>query len=365
VLFVFAVVMFLIVNGCANSHDTGFLPGLGTGAPTVFPAAPSMYGLGGGITSGGSGGGIGQGTIYVGDSATHKILKFNATDNGNIAPKAILTVGNSPNLFPLSMAVNTGSGQLFILDTATNTVQVFDNAAGITGTVSQTASRSFDVMNGGTLLGPVAIALDEGNDTLYVAYGFNMVAAFTSASTATGAAVPARTIGGYAPGSPSTTSVYFRKGSDQLYISYGLSGSEAIYLYNNATSTSGNVSATAVLTGTNTGLKLTAAVAADSSGNIFAGNPGNSNLTIYKSGTAGNTAPDVTAGANATTLLSFADFSLTDGQTLFVADLASQQVCTFNSGSLFNQTLLSPGRAIRGNNTSFNQVVSVAHDFNH
>src|SRR5437868_2871051 len=101
-LFVVGVVVFVIIAGCANSQDTGFLPGMGT-TQVPFPPAPggvSLNGSGSGANGGGGGGGggNGQGTLYVGTVSGHNILLFNASDNGNAAPRATLTVPSRPGL---------------------------------------------------------------------------------------------------------------------------------------------------------------------------------------------------------------------------------------------------------------------------
>lgn len=371
-LIIVGVLVFVIVSGCANSRDTGFLPGLGVTSTTAFPPAPtnvSLNGTGSGVGGGGGGGGggPGQGKIYVGDQGLHKILVFNATDNGDIAPRASITVNGDSGITPSSLSVDTGSGRLYILEPFRVNVAVYDSPFSFNGSVTATPDRTFDISNGSTLGGPVAIAIDSGRNILYVAYSNNTVAAFANASTLSGVPPAPRLITGFAPGAPATSHAFFKPGSDRLLVSYQRNGANVddVFIFDNASSATGNVSATSFIGGASTGLNLPTAVAVDASNNIFAGNFGASTLTIYTAGSTGNVAPAVTAGAGATRLATYNEFSCNDGSTLFVADFVGQQVSAFNTGSLFNQTLLAPGRNLRGTNTTLTGPLSVAHDPNH
>src|SRR5215475_6864262 len=140
-------------------------------------------------TTGSSGGGGSTGgQLYV--STASSILRFSDAEssNGNVAPVATMT--GLPISSPQHMFLDTAANRLYVANQGGSSILVYDNASTLTGTSTPTRVISG---NATTLVAPFDVAVDTGNNLLYVADGTS-IHVFASASTIIGNTPPVRNI---------------------------------------------------------------------------------------------------------------------------------------------------------------------------
>jgi hypothetical protein len=178
--------------------------------------------------------------LYVGDDSMGVRVFDNASGISGPTASTRLINGNFGGAFQIhGVAVDTSSKNiLYVSNTvgSTNQISVFDSASSVNG--SSTAPNRTITPNPASGVG--GIFLDAANDRLYVAGGSaSTVMVFNTASAATGATTPARTMTFPAP----ITSVFVETVNDRLY-AVSLA---AIYILSSASTAFGTVTATAVL----------------------------------------------------------------------------------------------------------------------
>jgi hypothetical protein len=182
--------------------------------------------------------------------------------NGNVAPTQNLQGGATTLVNPISLAINAGNDLLFVAETALNVVHVYANATTISGNTAPTRN----ITSANILL---ARGINFGaNDELYVANaGNNSVSVFANASNLNGTVNASRVIT-----SPVFQGLFdvFIDNNDRMYVLNSVNGptnKNQVNMFANAASRNGVVQPDVSLT-VSGALNLTA-IAVDSAGNGY------------------------------------------------------------------------------------------------
>ncbi len=144
----------------------------------------------------------------------------------------------------------TGASKLFISGkTSGLSPQIVSYESTNLSTGSIDATRT--ITGTSTLLNNTrGIALDLTNDRLYVAdFGGNSIIVFDNASATTGNTTPTRVITGANTGLNSPWAVYFDATNDRLYVSNFSSSAHNVLVFDNASSINGDVAPSRVISG--------------------------------------------------------------------------------------------------------------------
>jgi sugar lactone lactonase YvrE len=227
------------ITGCGSSPSTtGSTTGLAAGGATsVYAIQEPPYG------------------------SADTVLQFTAGGNGSLSPTSSFT---TPSGFFAQSIVLDSTGQIYVGgNNSTGVYQVLAYAAGSTG--AATPSRTITLSSPIYQNNPVSLSVDSAGN-LYVVGFYGSVTEYSS--TASGTAVPLRTITGTATTLPSLYcyGVAFDSAGN-MYVSTAnttLSGGQILEF---ATAANGNVAPIRTIT---TGTNIFYGIAVDASGNIFA-----------------------------------------------------------------------------------------------
>src|ERR1051326_1590506 len=140
------------------------------------------------ISNGPPGGGGTGGQLYV--ATANSILHFSQaeTSNGNVAPVGTINGALTQLSAPQHLLLDAPNDRLYVANQGGSSVLVFDGASAANGNVSPTR-----VIGGAAthLVAPIDVALDPGNNLLYVADGTSILV-FAGASTVNGNTPPVR-----------------------------------------------------------------------------------------------------------------------------------------------------------------------------
>lgn len=319
--------------GCVISprRTLGGGSGSGSGSPTPTPTP-------------GTGA---AGKLYVSNSNTNSILRFNgaATSNGNVAPAANISGASTQLNNPQHIFVDETNDRLFVANQGNASVLVFDAASTKSGNVAPART----IAGAGTgLLSPADVAVDASKDLLYVADGRD-VFVFT-ASTANGNIAFTRDIqAGFV-----ISAMFLDSANNRLFLAD--SAANAINIYDNASTLNLKVAPSRALTGAATQLNTPSGVGVDAVGKLVVGNAGGNSITVYVNAgaTNGNASPAIVISGANTTLSVPAQIAVNKSNTLvevFVANSNGVNVPVFSNlgGTSGN---IAPSRNIVGASTS-------------
>jgi hypothetical protein len=287
------------------------------------------------------------GKMYVTSFVDNKIFQFgNAfTANGNVAPAATIAGVATTLSGPVTLTLDAAADRLYVPNNTAGTISIFDSVS--TANNNQAPTRTITGAATG-LIKPVQIALDKAHDLLYVADDQNVIV-FASASTVSGDATPARTIGVAFP----ISGMILDTAGDRLYLAFG--GGNAINIYDSASTLTGTVTPSRQITGAAAALAAPEGLQLDSSGRLIVCNSVPPSLNVYNTvgGTvAGNLAPVATVSGSATALIAPSQivYDSAGSGTLYVADPGAAAVLVFTS---FNTATgnVAPSRTISGAST--------------
>ncbi len=284
-----------------------------------------------------------QGKLYVTNESGNAIVRFDSAFSitGNVAPAAQITGANTHLSSPERLALDTVADRLFVANLAASSILVFDQISTKTGNIPP--SREIVGPTTG-LIQPVDLAYDKGRDMLYVSDGPEILV-FNTASTATGDVAPARDLLLNFP-----VSGIFLDSADRLYVADV--SSNAIRVFDGASTLNGAVTANRSLTGAATSLSAPSGILLDSGGKLIVSNAGSNAVTIYDNGATltGNVAPSATI-IGPSTRLSFPSQmtlnpNLTSGE-LYVANPFNGDITIF-AGYIAANGNVVPTRDITG-----------------
>jgi len=289
-------------------------------------------------------GGTNPGKLYVTNQTGNSILRFDnaLTATGDVTPAATITGAGGQIAAPQYLAIDTGNDRLYVADTGG--VLVYDNISTRNGNIS--ASRTI-----GGMSSPTDLALDRTHDLLYVTDGGNILV-FANASTANGTPTAARTISPLSGGTGfSVAAIFLDTGTDKLYVADSLNS--AVNIYDGASILNGSVNAPRKLSGAGTQLSNPQGLQVDALGRLIVANNQSGSITIYANAATvnGNIAPSATITAPAANMAAPSQIFLSTGNELYVADGTAGGIPIF-SGINSANGLITPARDISGPHTT-------------
>jgi len=293
----------------------------------------------------GSSSGNGVGSIYVSNTSTNTVLRFgNASGvNGNATPAATVQGGATQLSSPQYLALDAANDRLFVANQGTSSILVFEHASTKSGNVVPDR-----VISGAAtlLVSPADVQLDATRDLLYVADAAQVLV-FASASTVNGNIAPARNISaGF-----TVAALLIDSGSDRMFLAD--SSSNAVDIYDSASTLNHVVSPNRILSGSQTQLSAPSGLQIDATGRLVVSNFGSASITIYAGAATanGSSSPATTINGGNTHLSNPSQIAVvgSSGQ-LFIADGAAASVVVFTNLSAASGNA-SPNNVINGSNT--------------
>jgi sugar lactone lactonase YvrE len=251
--------------------------------------------------------------VYVSDSAAVSVFVYPAVGTGtgtlNDKPTATIAGSDTGLLIPAGIALDSSDG-IYLADEENVTVSVFAAIGSSTGSLNEAPTTSIGTPPISGLSAPAGIALDS-TGKIYVAddqslvhspessaLGRNVspsVSVYAAGSNANSA--PIAVISGNNTGLVQPQGIALDS-SRNIYVvdcgdcSAGESGNPSVFVY--PAGSNGNISPSATITGTNTGLGIPAGIAIDSSNRIYVIEEESSSVLVYPAGSNGNIAPTTT-----------------------------------------------------------------------
>jgi len=244
--------------------------------------------------------------------------------------------------------------QLYVSGNAGHRLLIYNDANTVSG--STLPNR---VVAGGltTLSGPRGIAVDMARNQIYVAnYADDAILVFNNARTISGDVVPDRTITGVATTLSGPSTLFFDVFNDRLYVAN--TDANTILVFNNASTANGNVTPSRTLAGVATTLNAPYGVFVDITRNKFyVINGGADSILVFNNAAtvSGNTAPSGAISGAATTMSGPSGGALDMLQDrLYVANTGSNSILVFNAISTASGNI-APNRTLAGVLTGLNQ----------
>jgi hypothetical protein len=295
-----------------------------------------------GSTSGGGGSGVGS--IYVSNTSANSILRFaNASAaSGNIVPNATISGSSTQLTSPQYLAVDVANDRLYVANLGASSVLVFEAASTKNGNVAPTRSLSGSSTG---LASPVDVQLDSSRNLLYVADGAQVLV-FGSASTVTGNVAPVRTISvGF-----SIAAMLVDSSGDRLFLANG--SSNAIDVYDSASTLNNTVSPNRIVSGSQTQLSTPSGLQLDNTGRLVVSDFGSAAITVYANATTvnGNIAPSTTISGSNTKLSNPSQIAIESGSQLFIADGTAASILVYTNLTSASGNA-APNNVISGSST--------------
>ena len=300
-------------------------------------------------------GGVGQ--LYVATSTGIFRYSQALSASGDVAPAATITSSQLPS--PTYILSDPNTDRLFVTNNNNASIVVLNNASTASGSVQPVAILSGTAT---ALSAPVDMALDSGNNLLYVADG-TAILVFSNETGLAGSVntPPVRTfITGLI-----ISSIFLDTSSDTLYVAD--SRDNEILAFGQASQQVLTGAATAQITGNNTSLASPRGLALDGSGRLVVSNGGGAGLpaagiTIYPSPTTagGNILPATIIAGGSTGFAAPIQIAMTNsinGGQLFVADPSAHSVVIYtNVSTLGGNVSSAPTASISGSNTGLSSA---------
>jgi lysophospholipase L1-like esterase len=249
-----------------------------------------------------------SGTIYSlsqfgGASGVGSITVYPPASNGNVAPSATIAGANTGLLYPLGIALDS-SANIYVANTLSPSITVYP--AGAAGNVAPSAT----IVGSATGLDfPFDVALDSKRKVYVLNFGArsggipNVPSITVYAAGSNGNVTPSQTISG--SNTELNDPLGIASDSVNVYVANehgGPLGQGSITVY--AAGSNGNVTPSATIAGSSTGLCGPSRIAIGSTGNLFVTNGcggaiGAGSVTVYPAGSSGNVTPVATiSGSN-------------------------------------------------------------------
>ena len=311
------------------------------------------------VSSGGGGGGsTSLGQLYV--ATPNSILHFSNGEaaTADVAPQSIISGANTQLSAPRHLFIDTPDDRLYVPNQGNSSILVFDTVSTLSGNATPTRVIAGNVTE---LVAPIDVALDPGNNLLYVADG-SSVLVFASASTINGNVPPVRNINmGFAIGGLALDAK-----NNQLWVSEP--GNNTVDRLDGASFQNGPAVMSASIVGADTGLSQPRSLIIDSSNRLLVGNSGSPpGITIYANAStaSGDVLPASNISGNNTMLQSPGQIGTSSNVAsgeVFVLDTLKASILVFTNFSTNGN--VAPARVIGGPTTGMtaNAVNGLAVD---
>jgi sugar lactone lactonase YvrE len=299
-----------------------------------------------------------SGNIFVTNYGGAAVTVYPPGSNGNVAPIATIAGSNTGLNDAWDLAV-APTGNTYVANGG-NTVTVYP--PGSNGNVAPSATIGSNTV----LNNPGGIALDFYAN-IYISNRNNTVTVYPAGSNAN--AAPSSIIGGSKTGLNFPTGIALDP-SGNIYVANHSSengGTDAVTVY--PAGSNGNVVPSATIDGSKTGLDFPAAIALDTSGNIYVANDGSEDggadtVTVYPAGSKGNVAPSATVSGSNTGLDDPQGIALDTSGNIYVTNDGSSSgvadtVTLYPAGSDGN---VAPSATVSGFNTGLDNPQGIALD---
>ena len=268
-----------------------------------------------------------QSQLYVSSNGSDELLVYgNANDvSGNTTPNRVVSGGLTALNSPRGIAVDMARNQIYVANSSDNAILVFNNTRTMSGNIAPVRMIAGVAM---TLSGPSALSFDVFNDQLYVANtADNSILVFDNVSMASGDVPPSRTLKGVATLLNAPYGVFVDTTRNKMYvINGGLigAGANSILVFDGAMTVSGNSSPARTISGAATTMNSPSGGALDVlQDRLYVANTGSSSILIFNaiSTISGNKAPDRALAGVRTALNQPRDLYLDlTGDRLYVAN---------------------------------------------
>ena len=274
---------------------------------------------------------------------------FGAT--GNVAPLLTLGGGATGLNAPVGIALDPATGHVFVANDGPGIGSVTEYADGVFGNAAPIAT----IAGASTGLNtPFGVAVDPGTGHLFVTNTGPGAGSVTEyAKGADGNAAPVATIAGASTGLSAPFGIAVDAATGNLLVAN--SGGSSVTVY--AAGASGNVAPLRTLKGTHTGLDQPAGLVVDASGAVVVANLGGGSVTRYAAGASGDAAPLATIAGAQTGLSSPAGIAVDASGNLLVGDVGSNAVTTYAPAATGDA---APAATIAGAATQLDDPIGVA-----
>lgn len=299
------------------------------------------------------------GELYV--ATPNSILRFSQalSANGNVKPAATITGSSTQLLRPRFLHVDTANDRLFVANNGNDSILVFNHASTANGNLAPSAVLAGSATG---FSSPVDVAIDPGNDLLYVADG-TTIRVFSGESSLAGNVnvAPVRTFlaGGLVSGMLLDTS------NDTLYVADANDGQ--VIVIGQASLQVFAAVPTALIQGSSTQLSDPGGLALDGTGRLVVSNAGTTvnstpSVTIYSNPTTanGDIRPDTIIAGGSTGFAVPSQLALAPSSAngeLFIADVTAQKISIYNNANNLRGNIgAAPDASIAGANTGLSGI---------
>jgi 6-phosphogluconolactonase (cycloisomerase 2 family) len=281
----------------------------------------------------------------VSNTSSNSILRFeNASGvSGNATPSANISGASTQLTSPQYLTVDVANDRLYVANQGASSVLVFEGASTKNGNV--VPGRTISGSNTG-LVSPVDVQVDSTRNLLYVADG-GQVRVFSSASTVSGNTAPVRILSvGF-----TIAAMLVDSAGDRLFLANG--SSNAIDVYDGASTLNNTVSPNRILSGSQTQLSTPSGLQIDGTGRLVVSDFGNATITIYANAASvnGNISPAATVNGSSTQLSNPSQIAIeSSSNQLFIVDGTAASILVYaNVGSMNGNA--APTHVVTGANT--------------
>jgi len=268
-------------------------------------------------------------TLLGSDVCSYAVTAYSAASNGDVSPLAPVPTGLSA---PQFVAIDA-RGNIYATNACTNTITIY--AAGSKGDAAPTA------IVGGPNTGlntPYGIALDSSGNIYVADAGAASVTVYPPLASLPSQpnypnVTPSATISGSNTGLSYPQGIAVDSTSGNIYVSDETAASVFVY----SAGSNGNVAPTATISGSNTDLDTPEGIALDSSGNIYMADALAASVFVHpplgSSSGPLNEAPTATISGSNTGLRYPQGIALDSSRDIYVADNSANSVLVYPAGS--------------------------------
>jgi hypothetical protein len=221
--------------------------------------------------------------LYVAGFASNSVgvYALASSASGTTVPARIITSATTTMTAPYGLWLDTAADRLYVSAYNANSIFVFDNASSADG--ATVPSRIITSSGTSTLNGPGNMWLDKAADQLYVTtqkiFPNSQIMVYNNASTADGNTVPSRIITS-ATTTLNALGLWLDKAADRLYVS-GFNTNN-IAVFDSASTADGPTVPARVIAGANTTLRQPTAIQLDPFQDmLYTANSGTSSIVVF------------------------------------------------------------------------------------